>query len=68
MTDKTKPGVWKAKLSEQLTEQKHRFDVLDFLSEQCMNGTDEEMGRVGSYNIKYKYVFFYNVFFFIIHF
>lgn len=60
MTDKTKPGVWKAKL----TEQKHRFDVLDFLSEQCMNGTDEEMGRVGSYNIKYKYVFFYNVFFF----
>lgn len=59
MTDKTKPGVWKAKL----TEQKHRFDVLDFLSEQCMNGTDEEMGRVGSYNIKYKYVFFIMWFF-----
>lgn len=60
MTDKTKPGVWKAKL----TEQKHRFDVLDFLSEQCMNGTDEEMGRVGSYNIKYKYVFFIMCFFY----
>lgn len=59
MMDKTKPGVWKAKL----TEQKHRFDVLDFLSEQCMNGTDEEMGRVGSYNIKYKYVFFIMWFF-----
>lgn len=60
MTDKTKSGVWKAKL----TEQKHRFDVLGFLSEQCMNGIDEDMGRVGSYNIKYK-SFFLNVFFLI---
>lgn len=59
MTDKTKSGVWKAKL----TEQKHRFDVLGFLSEQCMNGTDEDMERVRSYNIKYKSFFFKCVFF-----
>lgn len=29
-----------------------------------MNGIDEEMGCVGSYNIKYKYVFFIMCFFY----
>lgn len=58
MTDKTKSGVWKAKL----TEQKHRFDVLGFLSEQCMNGTDEDMYAATTSNTS---LFFLNVFFLI---
>lgn len=59
-----KSGAGKAKLTE---GQKHRLDVLGFLSEHCMHCTNEEMGRVGSYNIKYMYVFFLKmwVFFFI---
>lgn len=50
-----KSGAGKAKLTE---GQKHRLDVLGFLSEHCMHCTNEEMGRVGSYNIKYMYVLF----------
>lgn len=55
MKDKMKSGAGKAKLTE---GQKHLLDVLGFLSEHCMHCTNEEMGRVGSYNIKYMYVLF----------